>query len=611
MRKAILVCLTILIIPLFGISYLHINGSDYAEVEMPATINLTADMNFPGDLLTFRIYRDINNNGELDSEDPILTYFGIIDGVPTLGDVETNFIDGDDDGAIDGDIYFEVDMDMMNFESMDDEITLFAIAEDIDGSTESATLVLTIGGIPVGEPPYFVGTISDSESGLGIEGLIISLTDEDGEDEYMSFTDEDGHYCVSVPGSGTYNLTALVDMSGIYPSLVDVEFPMIMPAGIDSIVLDTVFTAFTARINGRVVFDADDEGVPGVMLYSFNVTTSEFSAAQTDEYGYYSLGQNWGPTTMAYVSISDDNPRYVADTSFYMVMVTSESVDVEDFRLIELNTYIDGYLFDSDSITPVAGVNIAASSMMNFYNTMTLENGYYRIYVAPFEEYTINIESSDLSTLPDHITVEIDSSSSTDNNFYIDDELGLPYVSGNVVNGAGDPIADAYVILSPESDIIDWRYMLTDETGAFEFREFLPGEWKLGAYKDGYSEATPELEVFDLLMAGYYDDAEFVMNAEGIEDKNSLKIENLELIGAYPNPFNPSTSISVRSNNENDLTLEVFDKTGHKVRELKKVLHNAGVSEFKLEGDDLPSGTYLYKVSDDESEISGKIILIK
>ena len=40
MKNLIYVILIIIAIPLFGITYVHVDGSDYAEVELPATVRV-------------------------------------------------------------------------------------------------------------------------------------------------------------------------------------------------------------------------------------------------------------------------------------------------------------------------------------------------------------------------------------------------------------------------------------------------------------------------------------------------------------------------------------------------------------------------------------------
>jgi Zinc carboxypeptidase/Carboxypeptidase regulatory-like domain/FlgD Ig-like domain len=102
----------------------------------------------------------------------------------------------------------------------------------------------------------------------------------------------------------------------------------------------------------------------------------------------------------------------------------------------------------------------------------------------------------------------------------------------------------------------------------------------------------------------------------GVEDIPNIPI--LEFYGSYPNPFNPSTTISfkISSINEINTSLEIFNTRGQLVKTLVSEPLSSGsyniVWNGKNEKDkNTASGLYYYKLKTDDFESSGKMLLLK
>ncbi len=89
------------------------------------------------------------------------------------------------------------------------------------------------------------------------------------------------------------------------------------------------------------------------------------------------------------------------------------------------------------------------------------------------------------------------------------------------------------------------------------------------------------------------------------------------LTGAYPNPFNPSTTISFALKQDTRARLEVFTIDGRHVRTLTDDSYAAGPHSVVWTGTDnsgrqVASGTYLYRLTTgDGVDASGSIVLVK
>ena len=100
-------------------------------------------------------------------------------------------------------------------------------------------------------------------------------------------------------------------------------------------------------------------------------------------------------------------------------------------------------------------------------------------------------------------------------------------------------------------------------------------------------------------------------NSTSVDENESSKEQRFEFFPNYPNPFNPSTTISFSLNKPAKVSLRVFDVTGRQVKSL--------VNEFKLSGNhsinwnasSMASGVYIVQLQTDMGLLTQKILMIK
>lgn len=79
----------------------------------------------------------------------------------------------------------------------------------------------------------------------------------------------------------------------------------------------------------------------------------------------------------------------------------------------------------------------------------------------------------------------------------------------------------------------------------------------------------------------------------------------------FPNPFNASTTILVRSPGASYAELTIYDALGRRVCDLFRGTLTQGVHTFRWTADQVPSGTYFYRLVADGSSQTKPMILIK
>lgn len=103
------------------------------------------------------------------------------------------------------------------------------------------------------------------------------------------------------------------------------------------------------------------------------------------------------------------------------------------------------------------------------------------------------------------------------------------------------------------------------------------------------------------------DPLDIMTGIEGID----ARPEELSILGVYPNPFNPLTTISYSINNPSHVRLSIYSITGQKVATLMNGLVSAGVQSATFDGSQFTSGVYFYRFESAGLNKSGKMLLLK
>jgi len=89
-----------------------------------------------------------------------------------------------------------------------------------------------------------------------------------------------------------------------------------------------------------------------------------------------------------------------------------------------------------------------------------------------------------------------------------------------------------------------------------------------------------------------------------------------QLIGAYPNPFNPQTTVAFTLDRSQHVVIDVFSVTGGRVTELVNRTYAEGEHQITWDGRNasgrsVPSGTYVIRLSTETVVRASKVMLLK
>jgi len=87
--------------------------------------------------------------------------------------------------------------------------------------------------------------------------------------------------------------------------------------------------------------------------------------------------------------------------------------------------------------------------------------------------------------------------------------------------------------------------------------------------------------------------------------------ESIQMIDAYPNPFNPTTNIRFYLDTAQEVRLEVYDVSGRWVQSLKTGFLNQGNHQLAFDASHLPSGAYFILLQTQTKRYATKVMLVK
>jgi len=178
----------------------------------------------------------------------------------------------------------------------------------------------------------------------------------------------------------------------------------------------------------------------------------------------------------------------------------------------------------------------------------------------------------------------------------------------NDIDGDGDldMIAVSAFVGSYQIFVNDGTGVFTDSTS----RYFLPppsGSGVDAEFADFSGDGIPDIYLTGFQRPDYLFLGEVMT---GIEEPVN-PVESFELLGNYPNPFNPTTTIAFRLAQAGAVELNIYDAGGRFIQQLVNSVMPAGENRILFDAANLSSGIYLYSLRVAGQIFSKKMMLLK
>ncbi len=151
-----------------------------------------------------------------------------------------------------------------------------------------------------------------------------------------------------------------------------------------------------------------------------------------------------------------------------------------------------------------------------------------------------------------------------------------------------------HIIFTPED--IDGRPLLWDNPEN-RIDGSLLDDWRDFSYDITSASYTGAAGGFPIGDLNWFPERLAAWEASSVSNEEDVAIaQGFQLLQNYPNPFNPTTTISFELSSVDEVTLDVFDAMGRKVRTLTQSSYPAGTHAVSFNAEDLASGLFLARL---------------
>jgi len=474
------------------------------------------------------------------------------------------------------------------------------------------------------------GMIYDADTGAPLQNTDVYVYSYDEDDGYWTYTDSTGGFWFGLP-NGMYGvvvehweyLPMWIDEITVNNDTTYLDFAMSPPdGGVDGHVYDDM---------GNPIYDAE------VVIISMADSTTGFWG-DTDDNGYFSI------------------PAMNGD---YMVFADADGYDPVQYGMVTIMNIwvnIDINMYQREFTPPSINFIFDQPNDQGRWVRMQFSPG--GTEWGPFEAYSVwrwtNTPMGPIfdfvDYLPNHdedhynlvLPTLVDSSAYVSNpeeymsvflvtghwgmNEYKDGLPSAGYSIDNINPGVPAPLM---LLFSDDTHVeMQWEPSVDEDFQYFEVHRATNPDFTDGSIIE--MTTAPGTADWDITVGQVYYYQVVAVDANGNMSEGSnvittsiVSVDDLEMMPTayglsqnYPNPFNPTTTIEFALPEASEISLEIYNLLGQKVRTLVNGYVPAGYINTSWDGMDqngkeISSGTYIYRLQTADQSFSKKMVLMK
>lgn len=199
-------------------------------------------------------------------------------------------------------------------------------------------------------------------------------------------------------------------------------------------------------------------------------------------------------------------------------------------------------------------------------------------------------------------------------------EYAIPRLTGEYLDVANSMLVEHYVKTGDVSSGVDLGEEVLSNQSLNEFHRKYIAKVLFFTYltdKSRQSDALRMMEILsvfddpdvenDLISTVFRDVTGYTPEFQG-DEWNQSSFTSAE---AYPNPFNPTTTIQFTIENPGHVSIKVYNLLGQEVETLLNRQLRQGKHQVEFASNGLPSGVYLYEIRTEGDVYSSRIVLTK
>ena len=423
-------------------------------------------------------------------------------------------------------------------------------------------------------------------------------------------------------------------------SIPDSNYP-----GLDNAYINVKLSSglYKTYVNGDI-YDAQTDlkaqiDTTGLTLYNWRIVAENYEEEEIlENYDFYNtsttISNNAYLVNLHMPSINFDfvlNDVYNNYFDLYLSPIPSSFTDVSNYYNISFNQDSEIYLnYTNDGIIPNE-INLVSLlslfddenndlNIQNIYNTNGDFNEYGDMtWYAPIQNDagTIKIFAKGItydSILPNSYN-SIDSNSRRFNiEFYSDNSMNILLQEDskdNIISNDDYNLISDVLVIKSNKDINNYDMRIS-----YDIDNMLNNNITFGKIIENTIIPIPSFIENSRLIAYTQDFGSYiVINSYDNEDNDEIP-NDVSIISCYPNPFNPSTTISYILEDDMNVNLKIYNINGRKVFENDNVNSNTGLNEYKWNGVDnkgnyLTSGIYFIMIEFNDKILMDKVTLLK